>query len=305
MKWVISGGTGFIGSKLVASLCARNDGHSIVVFSRKSRPADHPSVRHVAWTPEEAGPWMNELDGADVVVHLAGGGVMDKRWNASRKGELRSSRVKSTELVCSAILRAAKKPSVLVSASAVGIYGTRKDDVMCIEETPPGDDFLARLCVDWERAAAPVREAGVRVAHPRLGIVFGPDGGALPKMVAPYKAFVGGPVGDGNQWMSWVHWRDAVRAIEFAAENSSLHGPFNVVAPLPVTMNELAKTIAAVLHRPSALRVPAFALKAAMGDEMAETVLTGQRAVPAVLELTGFSFEYPELRAALENCLSS
>ncbi len=305
MKWVISGGTGFIGSKLVASLCARSDGTSIVVFTRKSRPSDHPSVRYVAWTPEEAGPWMNELDGSDVVVHLAGSGVMDKRWNAARKGELRSSRVKSTELVASAIVRAAKRPSVLVSASAVGIYGMRKDDVMCTEETPPGEDFLARLCVDWERAAAPVRDAGVRLAHPRIGIVLGPDGGALPKMAAPYKAFVGGPVGDGNQWMSWIHWKDVVRAIEFAAENSSLHGPFNAVAPVPATMNELSKTIGTVLHRPSVMRVPAFALKTAMGDEMAEAVLTGQRAVPAVLELTGFSFAYPDLRAALENCLSS
>lgn len=305
MKWVISGGTGFIGTKLVESLRARKDAPSIVIFSRKSKPASDPSLRVVAWTPEERGPWMDEIDGADVVIHLAGAGVMDERWTPARLEVIRSSRVTSTELLSEAIARTKKKPSAFVSGSAVGIYGARKDDVICTESTPPGDDVLARVCVAWEKAAQSARDAGVRVAHPRTGIVLG-DGGALAKMVPPYKAFVGGPVGDGTQWMSWVHWKDTVRAIEFAAENKSIEGPFNVSAPTPVTMNELAKTIGAVLHRPSAFRVPAFVLKAAMGSEMAEVVLTGQRAVPKVLEQAGFTFEFPDLKSGLvDNLLAT
>ena len=302
MKWVISGGTGFIGTKLVESLRARKAPPSIVVFSRKSKPANDPSLRVVAWTPEERGSWMDEVDGADVVVHLAGAGVMDERWSAARIGLILSSRVEPAKLLSEAIVRAATKPSVFVSASGVGFYGTRKDDVICTESTPPGDDVLAKVCVDWEKAAHGAREAGVRVANPRIGIVLG-DGGALPQLVAPYKAFVGGPVGDGTQWTSWVHWKDVIRAIEFAAENKAIDGAFNITAPQPVTMNELAKTIGAVLHRPSAFRVPAFAMRAAMGAERAEVLLTGQRALPKVLEQNGFAFEFPELRAALENLL--
>lgn len=300
MKWVISGGTGFIGTKLVESLRARKAPPSIVVFSRKSKPSNDPSLRFVAWTPEERGSWMDEINGADVVVHLAGAGVMDERWSAARVGVILSSRVKPAKLLSEAIVHAATKPSVFLSASAVGIYGMRKDDVICTESTPPGDGVLANVCVDWEKAAHGAREAGVRVAHPRIGIVFG-DGGALPQLIAPYKAFVGGPVGDGRQWTSWVHWKDVVRAIEFAAENTAINGPFNMTAPHPVTMNELAKTIGEVLHRPSALRVPGFALKAALGAGRAEVLLTGQRVVPKVLEEAGFTFEFPELRAALEN----
>ena len=309
MKWVISGGTGFIGAKLVESLRARREPPSIVVFSRKSKPTNDASLRVVAWTPEEEGPWMDEIAGADVVVHLAGAGVMDERWSPSRKEEIRSSRVKSTALMSRAIVRARAtnggRPSVFVSASAVGWYGTRKDDVICTEDTPPAHDFLASVCVDWEAAAEPAREAGVRVVHPRIGIVFGADGGALARMVPPFKAFVGGPVGDGMQWSSWVHAVDVVRAIEFAAENKAITGPFNVTAPQPATMNEVAKTIGAVLHRPSVFRVPAFALRAAFGAEMADVLLTGPRAIPKALVEAGFTFQFPELRAALENCLSS
>ena len=287
---LVTGGAGFVGSHLVDSLAA--DGARVTIFDNLSTGFLELATRNPA--VQFVGGDLLDTDA------LGRAGLMDERWSASRVGVILSSRVKPAKLLGEAIVHAATKPSVFLSASAVGIYGMRKDDVICTESTPPGDGVLANACVDWEKAAHGAREAGVRVAHPRIGIVFG-DGGALPQLIAPYKAFVGGPVGDGRQWTSWVHWKDVVRAIEFAAENTAINGPFNMTAPHPVTMNELAKTIGEVLHRPSALRVPAFALKAALGADRAEVLLTGQRVVPKVLEEAGFTFEFPELRAALEN----
>jgi uncharacterized protein (TIGR01777 family) len=300
LRYVVTGGTGFIGTKLIAMIRAQGD--TVTVFTRRARDSEN-GVDFVKWTPDADGPWMDVIDGADVVINLAGTPVFDERWTAERKKDLLASRLDSTTRVSAAIARAKKKPAVLISASAVGIYGMHLDDEILDETAPLGDDILADICKQWETAADGAREAGVRVAHPRIGIVLGPDGGALKNMLTPFKAFVGGPVGSGKQWMSWIHATDAARALLYPVTRTALSGPYNVTAPLPVTMNEMAKTIGEVLHRPSAMRVPEFATRLAFG-ERASIVLTGQRVVPRRLEALGFTFEHPLLAPALENLLA-
>ena len=310
MRVVISGGTGFIGQSLVMALTERGD--DVVVLSRGSggearrcgrlgpRPAcfrGSGKVELTTWSPEQPGEWMRSIDGADAVVHLAGAGVFDEAWTPERREILRSSRIRSTELLAQAIAVAEKKPRVFVSGSAVGIYGTSTGDRVLTEADPPGEDFLATLCRDWEAAAAPAREAGVRVCHPRIGLVLGRDGGMLAKMIPAFRAFVGGPVGTGAQYMGWVHIVDAVRALEHATD-SDLVGPFNVTAPEPVTMAAFAKALGEALGRPALFRVPSFAVKLAFGDR-AEAILTGQRAIPRRLSDAGFAFVFPELVSAL------
>ena len=308
VRVVISGGTGFIGRSLVMALTERGD--DVVVLSRQSREArgcglgPRPAcfrgsgkVELTTWTPDEAGPWARVVDGADAIVHLAGAAVIDEAWTPERREELRSSRIRSTELLAEAMARAVKKPRVFISGSAVGYYGTSTEDRILTEDDPPGDDFLARLCRDWEAAAAPALAAGVRVCHPRMGLVLGRRGGTLAKMVPAFKAYLGGPVGTGAQYMGWVHQVDAVRALEHALD-TDLSGPFNVTAPEPVTNDTFSHVLGDALGRPAVVRVPAFALKLALGDR-AEAVLTGQRAIPRRLDQTGFAFVFPELVSAL------
>ena len=298
MKWLVTGGTGLIGSALVEAVRARGD--EAIVLTRRPRKDGE-----IAWTPERAGAWTEQVVEADVVVHLAGAGVMDRPWTAARLAELRASRIEPARILAETIASkdAARRPRVLVSASAIGIYGMRRDDALLDEDAAPADDELARLCVDWEAAADPARDAGVRVVHPRIGLVLG-KGGLLEKMVPAFRAFVGGPLGDGTQWQSWVHIEDVVRALLFAVDDARLPpGPFNVVAPNPVRMNELARTLGRVLGRPSAMRVPALALRATLGKDRAEVVLSGQRVVPRRLEQAGFVFRHPTLEAALADVL--
>jgi uncharacterized protein (TIGR01777 family) len=314
VRVVISGGTGFIGRSLVMSLTERGD--DVLVLSRSSREETKGcglgprqecfrgsgKVELVTWTPEKAGDWSRVVDGADAVVHLAGAGVVDEAWTPERREVLRSSRVRSTELLAEAIARAEKKPRVFVSGSAVGFYGTSAGDRVLTEDDPPGDDFLARLCLEWEAAAAPAREAGVRVCHPRTGLVLGRHGGMLAKMIPAFRAFVGGPVGTGAQYMAWVHIADAVRALEHAMD-TELSGPFNVTAPEPVTMDAFAHALGEALGRPAIFRVPSFAVKLAFGDR-AEAMLTGQRAIPKRLDDSGFAFVFPELASALADLVA-
>lgn len=302
MRVVVTGGTGFIGTKLVAALGARGD--TVTVLTRggaKARSPGNERVSYASWTPTTAGAWTESLVDADAVIHLAGAGVMDERWSPARVAVLRSSRVESTRLLAEAIAAATKKP-VFVSASAIGVYGFRKDDEVLDEDGAHGTDVLAEICEAWEAAAEPARAAGARVLHPRIGLVLGAEGGALEKMLAPFRAFVGGPLGDGKQWFSWVHWKDTVDAILFAL-GSSMSGPFNVTAPEPVRMNDLARALGHVMHRPSAFRVPAPALRLALGDR-ADAVLTGQRAVPKKLKDAGFAFAFTRLEEALADILA-
>lgn len=256
------------------------------------------------WTPEEAGDWQRVVDGADAVVHLAGASIADGRWTPERMEAIRSSRVRSTELLAQAIAAAKTKPRVFVSGSATGYYGTKTGDRLLGEDAPNGDDFLAGVVRDWEAAARPASEAGVRVVHPRTGIVLGRGAGVLGRMVPMFRAFVGGPIGDGTQYVPWVHIRDVVRAFEAMLTRDDLSGSYNTTAPEPVTMEAFASAVGAALNRPAALRVPAFAVKMAFGEEAAEVLLTGQRAVPRRLVDAGFAFVFPDIDSALADLLA-
>lgn len=305
MRVIVSGGTGFVGRALVHALMGRGDEPVVLTrgepraFAHACRECGPGSKAELArWTPEEPGEWQRLVDGADAVVHLAGASVADARWTPERMEAIRASRVRSTELLARAVAEAKNKPRVFVSMSGTGYYGTKTGDRLVTEESPSGDDFLAGVCRDWEGAAAPARDAGVRVCHPRLGIVLGRGGGMLGRMLPMFRAFVGGPIGDGTQYVPWVHMRDVVRAIEAMLDRDDLAGAYNLTAPEPVTMNAFADALGAALRRPSVLRVPSFAVKVALG-EVAEVVLTGQRAVPRRLVDAGFAFVFPDIASAL------
>ena len=290
MRVLVTGGTGFIGSALTHELVQRGD--EVIVASRR------PSATSVGW-----GTIEREVAMADAIVHLAGEPIAAGRWTEARLHRIRESRTRSTEMIARSMEQSARRPRVLVSASASGIYGMLDDDRELDESAPAGNDVLAQIAVAWEAAADRARRAGVRVVHPRFGFVLGRQGGALPRMVAPFKWFAGGPIGSGRQWVSWVHLRDAVRVLLFAIDSPSLIGPVNVVAPEPVTMNTLASEIGAALHRPSALHVPPLALRILFGRGLAQTLLTGQRVVPRKLADLGFSFDFPRIEQACADLL--
>lgn len=299
MQIVVTGGTGFIGKRLVKALLARGD--SVTVLSRSSGAPTPGGPKTVAWDPRPGKDtsWMSEIDGADAVVHLAGAGVMDERWSDERLALIRSSRSDSTALVAEAIVKAKKRPKVLVSSSAVGIYGMRDDDRTFDEdETELGTDVLAEVCKEWESSAAAARDV-CRVVHPRIGIVLGKEEGALAQFLPAFRMFAGGPIGSGKQWMSWIHWHDTVTALVRLVDDESLRGPVNVVGPNPCTMQQFAETLGKVLRRPSFFRVPRFAARLVVGKG-AVVVLTGQRALPKRLGAAGFAWAHPEL----EECLS-
>jgi uncharacterized protein len=304
MRVVVTGGTGFVGKKLVGALLAR--GYLVTVLTRDvgaARGRLDERARIAGWTPWTSGVWTEEVDGVDAVIHLAGAGVFDEPWTKDRVEVLRWSRVDTTRELALAIAGARRRPKVLLSASAVGIYGMRNDDEVLTEDSEKGTDVLAEICKSWEKAAAPAVEAGVRVVHPRLGVVLGAEGGALAQMLPAFKLRMGGPIGPGTQWVSWVHWRDVVDALDFAITTPEVTGPYNVVAPNPVKMQELAEAIALVLNTHAKARVPKFALELILGKERAEMLLTGQRASPSRLEDAGFVFSYANIVAALEELI--
>ncbi len=311
VRVVVTGGTGFIGRAVVHALMARGD-EAVVLTRGKARAASHAcqecglgsKLELAHWTPEEAGSWQNVVDGADAVVHLAGASIGDGRWTPERMASIRESRVRSTALLAEAMAEAKRKPRVFVSGSATGYYGTKTGDRVVEEDAPGGDDFLARVCRDWEAAARPASEAGVRVVHPRMGIVLGRGGGVLGRMVPLFRAFVGGPIGDGTQYVPWVHIRDVARALEAMLTREDLSGAYNTTAPEPVTMNAFAEAIGAALQRPAAVRVPPFAVKMALGEDAAGVLLSGQRATPRRLVDAGFAFVFPDLESALADLLS-
>jgi len=297
MRVIVTGGTGFIGSKLCENLVAK--GHEVVLFTRdasRSRDQIHPKIRVVSWAPGAA--WESWVDGAGAIVNLAGENIA-QRWTEAAKQRIVASRVDAAARLSAAIEKAAVKPSVLVNAAAVGYYGPHGDETLD-EDSPPGTDFLATTCVAWEEAAKKAEALGVRVALIRTGVVLGRDGGALAKMLPPFKMFAGGPIGNGEQWMSWIHRDDLVALFVFAMENPKARGPINGTAPNPVTMKEFAKALGRALHRPSLFPAPAAAVRLLLG-EMATVVLDGQRVVPKKAEGLGFKFRFTEVDAALRD----
>jgi uncharacterized protein (TIGR01777 family) len=255
------------------------------------------------WDPATDEIDAPSLEGVDAVVHLSGENLASGRWTESRKARFRHSRIGTTGLLARTLAKLQRPPRVLVSASAVGYYGSQEDRWLT-ESSPPGDDFLARLTADWEVAALPAAEAGIRVAHPRTGIVLSPEGGALAKMLLPFKSGLGGVVGPGTQYMSWVALDDVVGALHHALVDDTLKGPFNLVSPEPVTNREFTETLGDVLGRPTLVPVPAFALRLALGEEMARsTLLASNRAKPDKLLASGYSFRFPTLEGALRHVL--
>ncbi|MEM7052695.1 MAG: TIGR01777 family oxidoreductase [Acidobacteriota bacterium] len=300
-KLIVTGGSGLIGRALTADLTAR--GWQVVILSRRpERVRGLPAgARAVGWDGRSADGWKEEVDGADGIVHLAGENVADGRWTAAKKRRLRDSRIESSRAVMAAVEAVETKPSFLLQSSAVGFYGD-SGEVEIDETSPPGDDFLADLSVEWEATTAAAEDLGVRRAILRTGIVLARDGGALPKMALPYKLGFGGPVGSGRQYVPWIHLADEVAAIRFLIEHPTASGPFNLTAPSPVTNAELGATLARVLRRPNLVPAPAFALRAVFG-EMARLLLGGQKAFPRALEGLGFEFQFGDLESALRDLL--
>lgn len=297
MNVTITGGTGLIGARLAENLLGSGDGVHIV--SRSPRTGLTPGVRLSLWDSEKGPPPPECLEEADAVVHLAGE-PLGQRWTPETKRRMRDSRVEGTRQLVQALGTVSRRPRVLVSASAIGYYGSRGDEML--EETAkPGDDFLAQLCQDWEAAAAEAGKLGIRVVTLRSGLVLAPSG-TLARMLPPFKLGFGGQLGSGRQWMSWIHLEDAVRLIRFAIEDEALSGAVNGTAPNPVRNSQWTRTLARVLRRPALFPVPEKALRLVFG-EMAELLLVSQRVVPAAAEAAGYQFAFPELGQALKNLL--
>jgi len=295
MRVCVSGASGMVGGTLTARL--QQDGHEVM-----------PLVRHsagdagISWDPADGQIDADRLNGFDAVVHLAGENIAEGRWTAAKKARIRDSRVQGTRLLSSALAQLENKPQVLVSASANGYYGDRGDELLT-EDSPAGDGFLPEVCVDWEAATQPAVEAGIRVINLRIGPVLSTQGGALAKMLLPFRMGVGGVVGNGRQYFSWIELDDLVGAIVFAIQHESLRGPVNAVAPQSVTNREFTKTLGKVLKRPTVMPMPAFAMRLALGELADGLLLASARVEPRRLLDTGFPFAYPDLEGALRHLL--
>jgi len=297
MKILVTGSSGLVGSALIPSLKAQ--GHEVI---RLVRSAPKDSASEVYWNPEKGTLSAEELEGLGGAVHLAGDNLAEGRWTDEKKRSIRESRIKGTTLLSETLAKLERKPEVLVSASAIGFYGSRGDELLN-EQSASGDDFLSEVCREWELSTQAASQSGVRVVHLRFGVILSNEGGALAKMLTPFRMGVGGKLGDGKQYMSWIAIDDAVGAIEHALANDSLHGAVNVVAPEPVTNYEFTKAMGSVLSRPTIFPMPAFAARLAFGEMADATILASQRVEPVRLKESGFAFKYPELEGALKHVL--
>ena len=296
MRVIISGASGLIGSALWSEL--RSDGHDVVKLVRRTAAAGE-----LQWDPSAGVLPVDALEGADAVVHLAGAGIGDHRWTTEYKAEILNSRVRSTALLAETIASCTNRPPVLLSGSAIGIYGA-SDDRELDEQSPPGTGFLADVCTQWEAAAAPAAAAGTRVAYLRTGIVLTPKGGALKKMLPLFKFFAGGRFGNGKQWQSWISLPDEVGAIKHLL-TTDVTGPVNLTAPNPVTNAGFAKLLGHALGRPSVLPVPSFGPKLLLGGELADALLfTGQNVLPRVLQKSAYKFQHSRLDEAFRALLA-
>jgi uncharacterized protein (TIGR01777 family) len=299
MKIVLTGGTGFIGRRLIEELL--NVDHDVVLLTRRRR-LDFPSAVHQEeWDAKTVGVWCRVMNGAGAIINLTGESLAAQRWTQEQKKRIISSRLNATRVVIEALRRESRKPSVLINASAIGYYGDIPDGTVK-EDHPHGSGFLAETCTLWEAEALKAEDIGIRVALMRIGVILGKDGGIIKKMLLPFRLFVGGRIGSGRQWLSWIHLDDAVRAILHVLNTPALDGPINITAPEPVTMNQFCLALGNVLKRPSWIPVPDFVVRLAVG-EMSEMVLTGQRVVPQKLLEQGFNFRHSNLLEALESIL--
>ena len=301
MRVAVTGGSGLIGRALSASLA--RDHHEAIILSR------HPEqvvglpavVRAERWNPHIAEECRHLVEEADAVVNLAGENIAARRWTVDRKKQIRDSRLNAGRAMLQALESATRRPRVVIQASAVGYYGLCGDEELN-EESPPGKDFLAQLAIDWEASTAQIERLGVRRAIIRTGVILSPEGGAFPRLLLPFRLFVGGPLGSGRQWFPWIHIADEVGAIRFLLENESASGPFNLSAPHPVTNADFARMVGRQTKRPAFLPTPAFLLRLLFG-EMATVLLDGQRAFPGRLMLMGYNFRFPEAAGALQDLL--
>lgn len=308
MRIIITGGTGLIGKYLAEKLAAAN--YDIIILSRSpERATDLPAgVQAVKWDGRTAQGWGHLADGAKAIINLAGAsiagdGFIPSRWSDRRKRLILDSRVQAGQAVVAAVNAAATKPELIIQSSAVGYYGSRGNERLT-EAAAPGADFLAQVCVAWEESVQPVMAHGVRLVVIRTGVVLSTQGGAFPLLLLPHKLFTGGPMGSGRQYLPWIHLDDEIRAIQFLIENPHLHGPFNLCAPEPATNREMSKAIGKAIGRPSFLPVPGFALKLVLG-EAASLVLDSQRQVPHKLQEAGFTFNHPDLVAAIRHLVQN
>lgn len=290
MKIVVAGASGFVGQALAKRL--GEEGHAVSVLSRGDKG--------IHWDPERGELDRGKIEGADVWINLAGENIASGRWTQKRKEKILNSRVRGTRLLAEAAAVAERPPQVLINASAIGYYGSRGDELLT-EESASGKGFLADVCRQWEAALAPAEKAGVRVVKMRFGVVLGREGGMLKRMLLPFKLGLGGVIGSGDQYMSWVALDDLVEAILFVMRNAACSGAYNVVAPHPVTNRVFTKTLGAVLHRPTIFPLPAFIARAVLGEMGEELMLGGARVLPVRLQQAGFVFRYPTLEAALRS----
>jgi len=303
MKIVIAGGSGFLGSPL-AEMYAE-DGHDVRVLTRSLAPGETrhdpgtgvPGISRVGWTVDgNSGPWASVVEAADAVINLSGESLAAKRWSTETKKRLRDSRLLATRSLAVAIKAAAVPPAVFISGSAVGYYGP-SDNRPLTESDAAGSDFLATICAEWEAEARLAQRDNMRIVLLRTGIALERSGGALPQMMRPFKFFIGGPIGSGRQYVSWIHRLDWIEIVRWIVQTPGVSGPVNATAPHPVTNRELSRALGRAMRRPSLLPAPGFAVRLAVG-EFAESVLTGQRVVPARAQKDGYHFRYPEIDQA-------
>ena len=293
MKILISGASGFVGTALTGVF--RQEGHTVAHLVRpggRARPGD------IRWDPTSGAMDVSALEASDALVHLSGASIAGGRWTPARKQILRSSRVDTTRVLVDSFSRLSRKPRVFVSASAVGYYGSRGDEVLT-ESSQPGTDFLSALARDWEAEASRAQASGIRTVMLRLGVILSVEGGALPRMITPFKFGMGGPLGGGEQWMSWIALEDVIGIVRFAIASAQLSGPVNVVAPNPVRNRDFSRVLAMVLHRPAILPAPAFILRLALGEMANALLLVSQRAHPEKLLAAGYRFRFDDLGTAL------